>query len=492
MAAFETALKAHSRTQLEIKNWYPISRSDRVHYTVNAYIFTPGQLELDGDRYGVDHFFSDVKSHTRFSIAYIPLKRLVDPECTVSPLYRIRRFLRETVMPGDLDQARILYELRTLANLYSAQVKASYRLIRDTLNKGDEAAVTEKTERFLKEIDQFLTNTRELHTRFLDPAVTEELRTALRWSDEYISISTDKVLYYLHSLFKQQKLAKQIEKGLRGEVEYRHSMGYPCVLQSGKSGEVEGLLYRENILKKWSQTVLYMSSEETGTNRKIGHILAGVAAAAAMSFAVAATFYANRLFASYSIPWALIIVVSYILKDRIKEILRGILVRVMPRFIADRTEKLTDQAVGRTVGTSRSMVRFLRPGETPRTVRAMRDSGANPFRSILPQENVIHFRKTIRLNSRKLLKEHTRIEAITEIMRLKLDRFMLEMDASRKYLRTWSEEGLQSVKGKRVYHVNLIIALADEIDDEEKLFRYRLILNSQGLQRIEEVLTMQN
>jgi hypothetical protein len=161
-------------------------------------------------------------------------------------------------------------------------------------------------------------------------------------------------------------------------------------------------------------------------------------------------------------------------------------VRVLPRFIADRTEKLTDHAVGKSVGKTKSMVRFIWPADTPRSIRAIRDSGTNPFRSILPRENVIHFRKDIFLDSRKLLKEHTRVEAITEIIRIKLERFMFEMDASRKYLRTWADDKPQAVKGKRVYHINLILALTDEGLMEEKLFRYRLIMSSQGIERIEE------
>jgi hypothetical protein len=254
---------------------------------------------------------------------------------------------------------------------------------------------------------------------------------------------------------------------------------------TGEESEVERILYREGILKKWAQTVLYMSSEETGTNRNIGHILAGIAAAAAMTFAVVATFFAERLFASYSIPWAMIIVFSYILKDRIKEILRGILVRIMPRFIADRTDKLVDRIADKNVGKTKSMVRLVHPWETPKSVQASRNAGTNPFRSILPAENVIHFRKEINIDSRQLMKEHTRVEAVSEIVRIKLDRFLEEMDDSKKLLRTWRKGEMVAVKGRRVYHINLILRLSSY--GEETLSRYRLIMNKQGILRIEEV-----
>jgi hypothetical protein len=52
----------------------------------------------------------------------------------------------------------------------------------------------------------------------------------------------------------------------------------------------------------------------------------GVAAGAAMAFAVIATIFASQHFANNSIPWAAIIIVAYIVKDRIKELLRNALI----------------------------------------------------------------------------------------------------------------------------------------------------------------------
>ncbi|ADK83044.1 hypothetical protein [Sediminispirochaeta smaragdinae] len=489
MTEYKSSIRAHGKTQLELKNRYPLDpKENRAFYTLETYMFTPAQLGITAKRYGVDHFFSDVKSHTRFSISYIPLSRLMDPDCAISPIARIGKFLDKANLSSDIDENRILYELRTLANLFSAEMKATHRLLSGIAKEGTNPTIITKIELFLKETETFLHVFRALHARFMEPSITERLRTALRWTDESISLSAEKMLFYLHGMLRQEALVEKITVLMEHEQYYRKEMGYPSVITNGTEVEVEGMLYRESILKKWSQTVLYMSSEETGTNRKIGHMLAAVAAATAMVFSVVATFFANNLFPSYSVPWAFIVVVSYMLKDRIKEILRGILVKIMPRFIADRTERLVDRAVDRHVGKTRSMVRIISPEELPQNVRTVRQAGSNPFRSILPPENVIHFRKEVVIDSRKLLREHSRVEAITEIIRLKLDRFQEEMDASKKLLRTWYGGEAQAIKGKRVYHINLILVLSSK-GEEEQLFRYRLILTHQGIQRIEEVPT---
>ena len=490
MIEFGSLVRAHGKTQLEIKNRYPLpADKKRVLYSIDAFMFTPAQLRIDNERFSVDHFFADVKSHTRFSISYVPLARLVDPNCSISPLIRIRNYLETVTLATDINEHRVLYELRTLANLFSAEMKATYRLLSDIASVEISQHLVRKTEKFLEEATIFLQQFREFHSRFMEPSICAQLRTAMRWSDESISLSAEKMLFYLHRIFSGNKIQSRIEDMMKAENRHRREMRYPSVLKNKDDSEVEGILYRESILKKWAQTVLYMSSEETGTNRKIGHILAGIAAAAAMTFAIVATFFAEQLFASYSIPWAMIIVVSYMLKDRIKEILRGILLRVMPRFISDRTEKLVDQIIQQNVGKTKSMVRLAQLRETPHSVQAVRNAGANPFRTILPPENIIHFRKDITIHSGKLMKEHSRIEAVTEIIRIKMDRFLEEMDDAKKFLRTWKDGKVSTVKGRRVYHINLVLRLLSS-EDEEQVSRYRLIVNKQGIQRIEEVTSL--
>jgi len=366
-------------------------------------------------------------------------------------------------------------------------MKATLSLLRRLSGEGSKEALEEKGRVYLQEIRAFLEEFRKLHPRFIDPAISDKMRTALNWTDEAISLSTEKVLFLIRPIFTEDEIIREIDALIKSEKSYRKKTGYPSFLEEENGQEVERILYRESILKKWSQTVLYMSSEETKTRKSVGHIVAGAAAAIAMSFAVLATFFAESLFASYSVPWALVIVVSYILKDRIKEILRSILVRIMPRIISDRSERLIDQARQKPVGKTKSMVRLIQPTEAPDRVRDLRKSGSNPFRSILPEETVIHFLKDVSINNRKLFAEHTRVEAITEIIRIKMDRFLEEMDASKKYLHTWLDGEARAIKGKRVYHINLILSLSGKGRDE-KLFRYRLVVNHQGIQRIENLI----
>jgi len=206
-----------------------------------------------------------------------------------------------------------------------------------------------------------------------------------------------------------------------------------------------------------------------------------------MVFAVGATFLANRLFASYSVPWAILVVIAYIFKDRIKEILRMLFMAVLPRFVADQTRKLRDPKATGPVGSTRVRVEFCRPNELPDFVLHMRNLRTHPFRAILQPENVIHVHKDTLLHCKRLAASHTRLESITEIQRLSLESWLSEMDNSASTVYYMKSDSPSALPANRVYHVMMIIRLIRHKDEKQPImFCYRLILNRDGIVRIED------
>ena len=185
---------------------------------------------------------------------------------------------------------------------------------------------------------------------FWTPHVSEQQREALAWADETISIITERNLNRLFSycgmMEKPEELRNSLEAFTGKETEYRRSMNYLYLFREEDDRSGERMAYREGVLKKWSQSAMYMNSAESRTPRRIAHILAGAAAGVAMIFAVLVTIFAGRLYAPNSTPWILLIVLSYIFKDRIKEILRDVFGRSLPRIAADQLSILRDPAIG--------------------------------------------------------------------------------------------------------------------------------------------------
>ena len=61
-----------------------------------------------------------------------------------------------------------------------------------------------------------------------------------------------------------------------------------------------------------------------------------------MLFAAAATIFAQSRYAYKSMPFVLIVVVSYIFKDRIKDWLKLVFSKGMTRWLADRKADIPD------------------------------------------------------------------------------------------------------------------------------------------------------
>ena len=271
------------------------------------------------------------------------------------------------------------------------------------------------------------------------------------------------------------------------EREYRKTMGYRILAEDAHPEEIEKRIYRESILKKWGQSVLYLNHEESATRRNMNHLLAGFAAAIAMGFAVIATIFAGKRFPGQSLPWAVAIIIAYIFKDRIKESLRSILIHTLPSLVSDERIRLIDQASGRHIGRVSSRVRFLKSHSAPAEIARLNDAETMPFRKILPEEDLIHFRREFIIRNRILRKHHTRLDKLADIVRLNLESFLHNMDNPEKTIRILSEDRPTELHGHRIYPVNLIISLTRGGSSMKHFFRYRIILDRTGLRRIETV-----
>lgn len=496
-SGYTCKVKSHGQRQLELDLTYPLhEKREANRYELELYIFSPYQLNINGETYGVSRFLQDTKSYTRHTIPLIPLKNLTDSGCVTSPLTRIRNTLSEIGASGKINEKQILYELRVLANIYHAQVHETREMLKTgLLNASVKANLNNSIKVFLADIDMFLQEFRKLQREFLDPRVSDLLRENLSWTDEAISLSTEKTFFKLHDLCEQAEVSDEIKTALRlklgSEPEYRRSKGYPTIVIPGKHTENENFLYRAGTLKKWAESCMFMNKAPARVAAHFTQAFMGIAAGLAMIVALTATFFATRLFAMYSIPWALLIVISYIAKDRIKEILRSIFINFLPKLVADHMEDMIDPATNSKVGSSRARVRFCRSDDIPESVQQLRNIGARPFRRIIPGDNVIHFHKSVRINTKKLTKRHERLDSLTEILRFNTNPWLANMDDPINKLYSFVNGKVGRIPARRVYHINLIVCLTDRRKNHPAtLFRYRLVLTRKGIIRIEQCETL--
>ncbi len=494
MIKYQSRITSHGKRQLELQMVYPLSRSEkRKRYEIDLYMFNPYQLGITRERYGTARFLRDMRSYTRYETAMISLAKLADPACDLSPLTRIFGMLKDASMARDISEKAMLHELRGLSSMYHNQLRETYLVLMDMLKSGAcmediQASLTS----FLHDVDIFLTRFRSLRPLFIDPLLREDSRLALDWADEAISLANEKTFMRLYELFRQAPgpaaAADAVRERIEREQHYRRDHHFPTVADASGPIANEYYLYRDGQLKKWMEAFMFMSCDPANTLSRVAQILMGIAAGAAMGFAVLATFFASRLFADYSLPWAVMIIVAYIVKDRIKEIMRNAMIACLPKLVADQINDLIDPANNNKVGVTRARVRFCEPADLPDVVQQLRRRQANPFTAMIPPENVIHFHKDVYIDSARFMRSHQRLEALEDIMRLKLDTWMDNMDDPVSKLHRLNGDTIEHVPAQRVYHLNLIVGLAEQgHDSTPTYFRHRLILTREGIVRIEEV-----
>lgn len=482
---YKCSVRKHSKKQLEIKVEYPLNEEEKTsHFSLNLYYFFPAQIHVNEKTIGSKQILNSMKINTRFSSPLIPLESVLDPDNDLSPLLRINRLLDDHSSWNTKTPNKLLYELQTLCNLYRAEVNNFVKLIKREIKKDQrEEIYQERIIMMIQTINIFLREFRNLHMSFLNNHIHEDLRTAMNWADESISIITGRCFINLfdscESASVEEVITTKIKDVIDHEVVYRKSMNYRYQYDKNNPLCGETMAYRESVLKKWSQSSMYMNNENSSTPKRIGHVIAGTAAGLAMALTVIISMFAESYFPKNSSLLIMAIVLSYILKDRIKEILRIFFGNMLPRFTTDQQSNLFDPALKSKVGKSSGTVTFCSACNVPDHINNIRYKMPNPFRAILPQNDLIHYKRRIKIKSGILKKNHERLESITEIIRFQIDDWLKDMDDSKADLWYLENDKRIKINGGRVYRVHLIIALS-----KDKFYHYKLILNKSGIVRI--------
>src|SRR5262249_18457262 len=147
----------------------------------------------------------------------------------------------------------------------------------------------------------------------------------------------------------------------------------------------------------------FLKVERVAGRRNWEEALFAAAAGFAMIFATAVAFIAQSRVPQASLNFAIILVVGYMFKDRIKEGTRRILSRVMSRFLPDRTTRILDPVTKDDVGVCKEKVDYGRAVKVPdEIVRLRRADDFIAVSSGEVSETVIRYQKKIVLDSEML------------------------------------------------------------------------------------------
>ncbi len=505
---FDSKITLHDRHRFEIKLDLELPASPHTVYELESYFFVPRALNIGPRTYTKEDFYNNNQRYIRFKTPKISLSKLCDPNLSTSPLNRVKENLSR-ILSGSKDAklVELAYdEFKLLGCVIRGEIRDHVKMAMAGLDTytpqagehGKKMFVGEGLENFLTDLKYLNGQLNALKSEVMAPAVPVKLRETFSFLDEYLSLILEEYLTTLLDALRRNKDAlaafKSVEEELTALVlaqgRYRAAMNYPSVLREGENNEV--IIYRRGVLKKFISSVLYLRTE-LDESQTVTQVLFGLAAGLAMLFAVLATIYAQNRYTMNSVPFVLVLVTSYIFKDRIKDWLKLLFSRNLTRWFSDREIMILDPENLKKIGVLKEAFTFISESAVPPDISRLRkldnitsiDEDGKP-------ERVFKYKKDIILYPKKILEAHDRRKDLNDIMRFNIKDFITQADdSSVDYPRIDPVTGrILTVTCARVYHVNMVIKyIYADAQGQEKMHydRIRIVLNKEGLVRLEEV-----
>ena len=209
-------------------------------------------------------------------------------------------------------------------------------------------------------------------------------------------------------------------------------------------------------------------------------MVAGIAAGVAMIFATGVAWFTQVKYGNITWPLFVVLVVSYMLKDRIKELMRYYFAHKLGNKYFD---KKADISIGKTnVGVLKEGFDFISWNRTPQIVKDMREKASSiADETRIFEEKILLYRKHITIDDVALQSNAAYpMRGINEIMRLHLTRFSQKMDNPTVPIDTFDENGdVITIHVQKSYYLNLVFQL--QHDGKAEYHHFRISMTRDGV-----------
>ena len=484
----EETVKIHDKFQFELKFTYQFKENlHKKKYSVDTYIFIPKSLGVGPGYYSKNDFYHDIQSYIRLKTPVILLKNISGD--INSPMAKLKRSIERLVSGlDDKKSSDYIYRLKMFCSIFRSALRDEMSFVsKQQTNKDIEFHLRSYLENSLKVLEEF----RELRNLVNVSTIPDKYFLMYLYADEYLSLQINEYRHELYEFLvrsghkKADDYMENILKIAKEEITSRKNAGYPSIPTDNSDNEM--IIYRRNALKKFVGSVLFLGIKTAREGIVIEQMLFGLSAAIAMAFATGVAFYYRKSFQDLTMTFFMILVVSYIFKDRMKELLRNYISVNLQKYFFDHKTKIYSNS-GHRIGILRENFSFIKNNSIPKQIVDVRrkDFMAGVDEALFG-ENVMLYKKQILLFSDKFktVFPDFQINVINDIIRMDISSFLGKMDNPEEDVFIPKKSEYHRIIGSRVYHINLIIKYS--IDDGTSLInRFRLILNRNGIKRIEE------
>ena len=269
------------------------------------------------------------------------------------------------------------------------------------------------------------------------------------------------------------------------ENDYRRSMKYLCVEEESKDNN-RAFVYRAGQLKKYIESNLYLPTHKRKNTVFLEQVAFSFAAGVSMVFATVVSFAFQQTYGNFTLPFFIALVISYMFKDRIKDLIRNYFANRLGSRFYDFL--ITIRINTRKIGWCKEGFDFVSPEKLSRRVNETRARKSPLVINRGVEEQVIQYRKYVHLKQKELKRLSSYpLSGINDIVRYNLKEFMRKMDnAQIPVYAHKSDNNYELVEGEKVYYLNFVIQC--KYDNQSEYKRYKICLNRKG---IKEIITLE-
>lgn len=483
--------KIHDQFSIEFKESFLAQGVIRNHnFAVNTWIFVPNSLDVNPDTYGKDQFYRDVKSNVRLITPIYDLEEIVNGSAL--PLKSITNSLTKL---HESQSKRRVADFEYQVKMFSAVTKSAVRKYVSVFATSltDEEAIFNYTN-YIKEMKDIVAKYRELDKVHHIAKIKDKLFDYFKFGDEYLSmlieIHTFRLVHRVEMKCSDSRfeiIHAQLIKLIEDEKAYKISMGYP-VVESDSRKNNRNLVFRHGILKKYIESDLYLNLRKKRDGFAAEQMYFGIAAGMAMVFATLVAFYMQQKYGNFSGPLFISLVISYMLKDRIKELMRFYFAHKLVGKYFDNKAMIVVK--GQTMGWMKEGVDFISDSKVPAEVMDLRNrSSLLKAENQIFDEKIILYRKMVFIDNSKMnaLGVYPTV-GVNDILRLHINRFTTKMDNPQVPLEIVNEEGgIDHINSQKVYYLNVVMQF--KYDEQVEYKRFRAVLSRSGVIDIQDMTT---
>lgn len=486
--------RVHDKTHLEFAIDYPLGKGPQKRVW-EAYFFVPESFRIHEATYSKKAIYEDLQSYVRYAVPEPPFDELVRME-EGSVLHRLDQALEKAsgAPAGSAAVKDATRELRLWVCLVRACGLVAMRAVENQLKGPIEA------DRVRRDSLGFAIMCAEVSRRFHAVVnkkrddLADEVSFALTWCDEASSIAVETLCADLALRIENDArveaahpdLAEHVAATAVAEARYRSERGFDSVGRAFASErDIEHLEFRRHVLKRFTASVLWLSLEMREGALWVVHVLYAIAASIAMAFAVFAALKTTR-FNDNVFRYALLVVIAYAVKDRMKAVLQDVFNKWISRRFPDRLWTIRDHERKEDLGRVRERAGFVPFHKVPDEVLAKRRlTREHALEECARPERVLWHSKEVELD----VNDNVSFPMLTEIFRLNVDHWLSHTDDPKRRVlfADPADESIYAAIARRVYNVSVVYRMRGEGELDAEWHRIRVVVSRKGILRIEPI-----